>query len=157
MFTKAEYAHYFQMISEKEQAMVFALERLIPSVSDAALSSMLESILQEELAHNKLVCELVDRVMNPPSEARMQSRTHILGEARLQPTAGGDNISAHTLDYSLGGVCVELAVPLQIGDCFDVTAKFYESRNKVDRRVRVSWCKQAGPNRYRAGLAFEEA
>ena len=103
MFTKAEYAQYFQMISEKEQAMVFALEQFIPHVSDVALAFMLESILHEELAHNRLVCELIDRVMNPPSEARMQSRTHILGEARLTAPAGGEKISGHTLDYSLGG------------------------------------------------------
>jgi len=156
MFTKAEYEQYFQMIAEKERAMVFALERFIPSVSDVALAFMLESILHEELAHNRLVCELIDRVMNPPSEARMKSRTHILGKARLTATAGGEKISGHMLDYSLGGLCVELAVQLQTGDCFDAAAQFYESGKKIDRSVSVSWCKQVGPNRYRAGLAFEE-
>jgi len=157
MFTKAEYAQYFQMISEKEQAMVFALERLIPSVSDVALSFMLESILQEELAHNKLVCELVDRVMNPPSEARMSSRAHALGDAQLTQSGTEIMLIGHCLDYSLGGLCLELKEELRQGDCFQAAVRFYESGNSINREARVMWCRQSGPDRYKVGFEFEDA
>lgn len=157
MFTKAEYAQYFQMISEKEQAMVFALEKLIPNITEVALSFELEDILRQELAHNKLVCELIDGVMNPPTEARASTRTHVLGEARLSRGSGGEAIVGHCLDFSLGGLCVEVGDQLAPGTRFDVAARFYETGRSSSHRAVVSWCRQAGPGRFRAGLRFEDA
>lgn len=156
MFTKTEYAQYFHMIAEKEQAMVFALEQLIPTITDVALSFELEDILRQELAHNKLVCELIDRVMNPPSEARACARVHMLGEVQLVRENGGEPTAGHCLDLSLGGLCVEIGAVLEPGACLDVNACFYESGRSISHRAVVSWCRQAGPDRFRAGLRFED-
>ena len=156
MFTKAEYIEYFEMIAEKERAMVFNLTWLMSRISDRELLEELEPMLRDELRHHEVVGDLIDRIIKPLHEGRVGVRRRLLGDALLRDPASDRVLSCQCLDVSAGGLCVQLSDEVEQGGSFEVEVRFCASAKPFAARVRVAWCREAGEAFYKAGLQFEK-
>ena len=155
MFTKADYVEYVELLAEKNRGMVFALQKLIPLISDETVLSILRELLVQQMKHHGAVGGLFDRILKPAIDNRQHKRDRSLGDVKLRNLDTGETLPCRCLDVSLGGLCIQLSKDLPQGMCLDAEVRFSDSRRPLYRRAQVVWCCRAGSAQYKVGLRFE--
>jgi hypothetical protein len=156
MFTRADYMDYFQLLAEKERAMVFHLQKLVGEISDEYILGIFQDLLREERLHYEAVGELFAKLFKPAIDKRQHTRDWSLGDVKLRNLDSGETMACRCIDVSPGGMSIELSRDVPQGLLFDVEVRFFDARRPVFRRARSAWTCRTDAGQYKAGLQFED-
>ena len=158
MFTRDDYAAYFDQIARVERKMVYGVYDLREEIRDPGISRALEKIGDDEARHYGYALKMLEAIgAQKPFESRCESREYCLGTIQLRQPQGspGKIMKAYCVNISKKGICLEGAADLSPGEIYELEVRFFGKEEKISCRGKVVWSKAIEPGFYISGVFFE--
>ena len=157
MFSKEDYYEYFEVIEEREKAMIFIAKRIKDKADDPKIIDAANRILLEEAEHYKLARKLFEFLARGKLEERGAERRPVIGEVRIKECATNAETFATYSDISETGIEVLVGKRLSVGDTLELAIVVEEGKDYSHRFGTVVWVKRIENNperKFSAGIKF---
>ncbi len=160
MFTKDDYAAYFDQIARIERKMIYGVYDLKEEIKDPGTSRVLQKIGDDEVRHYGYVLKMLKTIGEQrPFEMRCESREYCLGRVRFKQPQGfpGKVLKACCVNWSKKGICLESAANFSPETMCEMEIHLFDKAESVSCRGRVVWSKEVEPGFYISGIVFSVA
>lgn len=160
MFTKDDYAAYFDQIARVERRMIYGVYDLKEEIKDPGISRVLQKIGDDEVRHYGYALEMLKTIGEQSHfEMRCEPRGYCLGIVQLkQPQDfSGPALKAYCVNLSKKGICVEGAANFPLGTVCELEIHLFDKVESVSCRGKVVWIKEVEPGFCISGIVFSVA
>lgn len=166
MFTREDFIEYFEQISMLERDMVYRMFRLRALAKDKNLTEALSPIFEDEIRHYTYARLVLDSILvGDIYEGRKHRRQHSFGEILIKANDLEKPVYAKCVDLSRGGVGIESAQSLKIGQAVEVWIDLYREGKTVYSKGKVMWMREikftilggSKEHFYLGGIKFDES